>query len=437
MDSYTEDLLNGEYLEKIGVGFKSYREYLYSGWEINQISNSLNNVYYKNELINTLKSLLLNGTNPKDIFILNSSVKIGKDYDFIKDGHVNLIQSQDIIKLYYMGSPIPLIPNEDTLKMFYLFEVFRAFYKKCKSFGVKPPNRRYTLHNLFQERTNITNATLLRKILNDKIYQSNFLLESAELDEKVSKLFKSFESTFKFFDNVMNDLELLNEFDIKYSTNIEVGLELDKYIPLNRYFNLFKYTFNSKERPIICVHKRQEQQLHFLCTDLISIKNFTENNYRFFETKNISQNSPLIIAIAVGLGFAPSLFKVGESLVSARRTVLNAKKEFLNQNEEMDALDIELDKHEEELVNLTREIEDLNAEIDRIEKNTIGNEAVREAIDITSEYTAIHEAQNDFVIDIVTSLDEKNNENFLQTLEEKELSVEYVKNVAARRSIIS
>lgn len=434
MDSYTENLLNGENLEKIGVRFKSYREYLYSGWEINQISNSLNNVYYKNELINTLKSLVLNGTNPKDIYILNSSVKIGKDYDFIKDGHVNLIQSQDIIKLYYMGSPIPLIPNEDTLKMYYLFEVFRAFYKKCNSFGVKPPNRRYTLHNLFQNRTYITNATLLKKILNDRIYQSNFLLESAELNEKVSKLFKSFESTFKSFDNVMNDLKLLNEFDIKYSTNIEVGLELDKYFPLNRYFNLFKNTFNSKERPIICVHKRQEQQLHFLCTDLISIKNFTENNYRFFETKNISQNSPLIIAIAVGLGFAPSLFKVGESLLLARRTVLNAKKEFLNQNEEMDALDIELDKHEVELGNIIREIEDLNAEIDRIEKNTIGNEAVREAKDIISDYTVIEDAQNSFVIDTVTSLDEKNNENFMQTLEEKELSVDYVQNVAARKS---
>lgn len=120
---------NSDALNKINVRFESHRDYLYSGWEINQISNSLNNVYYKNELINTLKALLLNGTSPKDIYILNSSVKIGQEYNFIKSGRLDLSRSQGVINLYYMGSPIPLIPNGDILKLHYTFEIFRVFIK--------------------------------------------------------------------------------------------------------------------------------------------------------------------------------------------------------------------------------------------------------------------------------------------------------------------
>ncbi|GAB6412521.1 hypothetical protein bcgnr5382_16650 [Bacillus cereus] len=426
MDLYTEKVKDSNSLDKMYVCFKSHRDYLYSGWEINQISNSLNNVYYKNELINTLKSLLLNGTNPKDIYILNSSVKIGNEYKYIKDGHLNLRKSQGIINLYYMGSPIPLIPNGDVLKIYYIFEIFRSYYKKCKSLGLTPPKRRYTIHNLFEKRDKITQASVMKDYLKKKIYESNPLLDTKELDEKVPKVFKTLESSLKSFDNLFKDVELLNDFNIKYNENIEEGLEFEKYIGLNKYFNFFKNTFNKLDRPIICVHNRQEDRLDVLCTDLISLKNFTDDNYRFFETKNISQNSPLFIAICVGIGLAPSILKVGESLIAARKTVMYGKKRILESKEEELGLDCELKEKDEELNILNEEIECLNVEIKKIENNTTKNEVVNKANELISNYTSLYGTEGNYAINTVSSLDEKNNETFKQTMEEKELTIDKV-----------
>ncbi|MCU5493497.1 hypothetical protein OCB70_14035 [Bacillus cereus] len=426
MDLYTKKMSNSDTLNKINVRFESYRDYLYSGWEINQISNSLNNVYYKNELINTIKSLLLNGTNPKDIYILNSSVKIGHEYNFIKNGHLNLNKSQATINLYYMGSPIPLIPSEDVWKINHIFEIFRSFYKKCNSLELNSPKRRYTIHNLFVNRDSITSAAWLKEFLNNRIYECNSTLDSNELEEKVLKLFKALESSFKAFDNMFKELKLLNNFNMKYSENIGEGLNTEKYNVLTKYFNYFPNTFNKLDRPIICVYNKKEHRLNILCTDLISVKNFTEDNYRFFETKNISQNSPLIIAVCIGIGLAPSLFKVGGSLLSARKTLVNAKKEALKLKEEVDELDRELDEQDEELVKLKREIQGLESEIEKIESNTTENEVVNEAKTVISKYTTFKESEENYVISIVNSLDEKNNENFVQTLEEKELTIDEV-----------
>lgn len=431
MDLYTEKMKNNS-LNKITVNLKSHRDYLYSGWEINHIANSLNNVYYKNELINTIKSLLSNGTNPEDIYILNSSVKIGLKYDFIKDGRMSLSSSRDIVNLYYMGSPIPLIPNANTLKVYYIFEIFRSLYKKCNSLGLNPPTRRYTLHNLFEYRNDITSSKSLKEYLENAIYECNPLEENKELDEKVVKLFRSLDTALKLFDNLFKDLELLNEFNKEYSSDIITGLSIEKYISLNKYFNFFKRTFDKLERPFICVYKREEQQLYILCTDLISIKNFTEDNYRFFETKNISQNSPLVISICVGLGFAPSLFKIGESLLSARRTILETKKDLLKLKEETDDMELEITKHDEELSFLKKEINDVEDAIAEIETSTTKNQVITNAKEIISNNNlANRDMDNNFVNEVIGSVEERNNKNLEQMLEEKELNID---NITAREN---
>lgn len=427
MNAYTELIENNDSLEKIMVHFQSSRDFLYSGWEINQITNTLNNTYYKNELINTIRSLLLNGTNPNDIYILSSSVKVGKRYDFIKDGHINLQKSQDIINLYYMGSPIPLYPNSDTLKIYFLFENFRTFYKKCKSLGLRPPNRRNTLAILFKNRNKIINISIFKKYLESELYEMNSFLEIEELDEKVIKLFKTIESSLKQLETLFYDLELLEQFNSEFDEDIAEGLKLEKYIALNKYFNLFKNTFNRLERPFICVHNRDEQLLYVSSSDLIAIENFTEDNYRFFETKSISQNSPLTIAICIGIGFAPSLIKIGESILTARRNVLSAKKEVLRLRDTRQTLDEEILSQEEELSELKKDIAILDSEITNLETITTENNAVKEATKLIQSYTNIEGVVDNFIVDNINSLEERNNASLEDTLHEKKLKVDNIK----------
>lgn len=68
MDKYTEVIKTKTREDKLELTLVGNREYLYSGWEINQVMNRINNGYYKSELINTIKSKLNLGIDPKNIY---------------------------------------------------------------------------------------------------------------------------------------------------------------------------------------------------------------------------------------------------------------------------------------------------------------------------------------------------------------------------------
>lgn len=52
-DNYT-DYVNSQFSKKqITIQGNKDHEYLYSGWEINRITDNINNIYYKNEIINS------------------------------------------------------------------------------------------------------------------------------------------------------------------------------------------------------------------------------------------------------------------------------------------------------------------------------------------------------------------------------------------------
>lgn len=437
MDLYSEKMEFSSEYSKLKVKFKSQRKYLYTGWEINQITHSINVAYYKNELLNSIKSLLSDNTDPKNIFILNSSVKVGSVYNYIQDRKLELKKSQDIINLYYMGSPIALVPSKGTVQLYELFEFYREFYKKCKSFGLTPPNRRLVTTAFVKEPDFFSNIINLKKYLLERVNEINepSFTEDEELLSKVNKLFKSID---KKLDNLlvsMDEAELLDKFHLEAEKDIQVKLESDQYKGLKKHFNSFTTTFNSLDRPFVCVYNPETEILDVLCTDLISLENFTEDNYRFFETKLITQNSPLELIISVGIGFAPSLIKIGEAIINSRRTIKLAKTEELERFNEMNFLDEEINNIEgdikgvqNEIEALNMEIQNLDQEIQKIEEETVNNPVVVEATNIVEECknTSDNNVESDYSNQIVEELIYSNNGNVYKTLNDKHINLESV-----------
>lgn len=436
MYSYNEKMQFNKILPKLTIKFKSEREYLYTGWEINQITHSCNTTYYKNELLNSIKSLIENGVDPKNIFVLNASVKIGHTYDSIKDKKLNLKNERDLINFYSMGSPIPLIPNDFSLKMFHIFELYRFFYKEYSSLNLNMPKRKKVIYQIFDQLDFFSEFNTLRNYLYEEIKKNNLDIldqvknnsEVEKIRTEISKLFKKFDYKFRDFDEKIKNINKANDFYREYtSIDDEEKLNLKENISAKIYSSLFSETFNNHDRPIVGVYNSSDYNVEILCTDLISVKNFTEDNYRFFETKQISQNSPLLLMISVGIGFLPSIMKICESLyhnkqlsnsiISDIEDIEQRKKDLLNEINEIDEID-EMDRR------ITRIEDGIDMIIDEVEAK---DHFYKQTLFINKdEVYGIDKLAVNKSYKTVIDLKSHNDANLCKTLKDKKINIETV-----------
>lgn len=436
MDIYSDKMeFNSEY-NKLKIKFKSQRKYLYTGWEINQITHSINVAYYKNELLNSISSLLKNNVDPKNIFILNTSVKVGAAYKSLKNKQLDLSKPEDAVNFYYMGSPIALIPNEKMMIWFELFEFYRYFYKECKKIKLTPPIRKVIVEEFINNTEIFSDSASLKKYIEEQIRLINEDLfnKDTDLESKLKELLNKVQKRMNEVSKTANAALLIRENNLNNSKSISKE-KLEKYPEIHKYFKLFTENFEALDRPFVGIYNPETQVVEFLCTDLIAIENFTDDNYRFFETKLITQNSPLEIMISVGLGFAPAIIKIGEAIINSRRALKLAKTEELERQEQSLLLEKEIQdnktenqKINDEIEHLKEEVKQLDQEIETVESNVVNNQVVSTANKIVKQY--IGKESLDDTIEVISSkelvdkLIEHNNNNIFKTLEEKNITLE-------------
>ncbi|MBG9692331.1 hypothetical protein ABD91_16040 [Lysinibacillus sphaericus] len=396
MNKYSENILSKSREDKYELVIKGNREFLYSGWEINQITTHLNNSYYKNELINTIKSELLNGTNPENIWILNESIKLNNTYENIKSGLLNLNLENDIIQLYYLGSPIPLIPHKDTYKIFYIFELLRIIYTMSNSNKLTPINRKESLKKLITGRNTFNNSNDLRIAVKELLIDSNEdkLKKDSSLLQNIEKITNANLRVFRYWDELIEE----DNFD-----DIIINDAITDNIT-KEYIYRFKNTFKSFEKPIVCVYKPEINQIEITCIDMIARSYFNEGNARLLETKSISQNSPLLIYVGISMGFLPALMRLTEATSITRNT-------------------------RRELVATIDEI-DNNAEIlgRQIEENDRIIQELRQMERLTNEKSADIQTTNrsDVAFNYVEEMEKEDMETLEKQFKSKKLAVEQI-----------
>lgn len=432
MQSYNQKMKFNKVLPKLTIKLKSDREYLYTGWEINQITHNLNTTYYKNELLNSIKSLLENEIDPKNIFVLNSSVKIGQSYDSIKEKKLNLNSKHDLINFYYMGSPIPVIPNDYLLKLFNIFEMYREFYHKYTSMGLNMPKRKDVIEKIVNNTEFYIEFNNLRNYLYEEITKNNLNVvdkvntnsDLETIKKKRESLFKSLDAKFKSFNQKIVDINEASNFYEKYSrVEDEEKLNLEDNIKAKIYSNKFFETFSAHDRPIIGVYDPSEHNVEILCTDLISIKNFTEDNYRFFQTKQISQNSPLELIVSVGIGFLPSIIKICESLYNNSQI----KSDMNNDKKNSDVRKSELLKKIEEADVRISKSENKAEALNKVETiiDEVKDSFYKETLFGKGSYSTKH-LKNNKAHSTIENLRRYNDNNLNKTLDDKDIIIESV-----------
>lgn len=424
MEQYTERVMNKGLENKLEIKLKGERNYLYNLWEINEITGLIANIYYKNELLNTIESLLAEGVSPKKICILNQSVKVGQKYNNIKEGNLKIDNDKGLNSFYHLGSPIPLFPEKEIFLKYYIFQIFRAFFTACNSNGLTVLDRRGDLFSLFNQRNEFSTIKKLKEYLENEVRERNLSLEIDEFEDKLSSAFDMIAEELKQFGNYLKERDLLDSFNEKFEDNISEGLETKEFRLLSKYFKMFRTTFAKHNRPIICVIDDEKESVRVLCPDLISVENATPENYRFLQTKNISQNSPLYITIVLGIGFAPAILQTVSELIKtelSKKRQVELEIEELESQEELDGEIRDRTKEKNKLDEKMKEIEDELKELQHLKENKHLKEG-EELISHSRNAITI----NSYVIENIRDLSYRNIDKFEELLDDKDLVIEDV-----------
>ena len=290
-DNYT-DYVNSQLSKKqITIQGNKDHEYLYSGWEINRITDNINNIYYKNEIINTVRNLLKTGISPKDIFIFNKSFSVEKKYYHIRTGKIK-ISAPSIKQLYYLGLPFSLKPNKQTILMNLFFQGYKEVYTICNDNSVNIPKTGDTLQKLYRDSKSNKINSLIDHIL-FIIKECNQLTPTTKM-ESVNKKIKN------KLANLDKDYKYINALDLKDSDFLK-NENIKKY-------DSFEYFFNKLDRPVVAV--KEGNTVRIICYDFIVKSKYNSSNPRFLETNKVSQNSPLFFLLSLSVTFLPSLVLV-------------------------------------------------------------------------------------------------------------------------------
>lgn len=387
-DKYTQLMLQRDRKDKIEIKFIGEREYLYSGWEINQITSHLNNLYYKNEIINTMKSSLNMGVKPENIIIMNESIKLNIAYKKYEEGILNLNEESDLLNFYFLGSPISYYSNSMVYKMHVLFEMVRDLYKSTNQTKVNSISRKYLLNLLINKQEVIPNGEALKNLIKTMLIDIN--KENLEKDSSIlSDIQKKVDRLEKHY-QLWNDV---NKKDKYGNGNIDIK-------ETKEVLTSFEYIFKRYEKPIVCIYDDESNSIEILCIDMIAMKHFKENNARLLETKEIKQNSPLMICVGIAIGFLPTLLKFGESVNNAHKTRKIYIEEEKGQQEEAERVQKEKEESEALLKN---------------------NEEILNSINNATSFDSIKDKRETIVA--IEDLGDEIRVNFESLLEKKKISI--------------
>ncbi|WP_338838163.1 hypothetical protein WDR10_11160 [Kurthia gibsonii] len=326
MDKYTEVIKTKTREDKLELTLVGNREYLYSGWEINQVMNRINNGYYKSELINTIKSKLNLGIDPKNIYIMSESIKLNKTYSNVREGILNISSEEGLLQFYYLGKPTPLLPNLKAYRIKYIFEIFEEIQSLANTHGINAVNKKGGLFYLLNHLSEKPTEKEVKRDLKFLLYGSNE--GEIKKDTKVaSKIATLIDKPQKIYDKYTKILTMEEE-----ALLIEEDL-----------INEFQSIFNGYDKPVICI-ENDGGLIEILCIDMVAQNYFREMNSRFLETKQIKQNSPLLITIGICLGFVPSILKIRENFKDASETRRAIVDEYNQVENEVQRVQQEIDE---------------------------------------------------------------------------------------------
>ncbi len=303
-------------MTRINLRLESINEAPLSGWQLQDFINTINKSYTKIDLINEIAHLLSKGVNPMDIVIINKSYDINNQYKYLRTNReINLDNPNLVEKLYHLGSPFSMFPNEKVIKMNLFFRLYKKIYRLFKSNNISPLSKwilRECICGDFNDALNI--------VLNGC---NSLIPEGSEYKGVKSKVEKYVEDTGNKYRLFLEDRSKIEKIMaiLKDKDSLDNLADSDLNKIVDKYFYEFFNLFNKVERPIIFVFNQSENKMSLIRGEYMLNDTSSEN---FLDFKSYSHNSPFIITFSAGIII---LALIKQAYVYYEQDTLNNKKE--------------------------------------------------------------------------------------------------------------
>ncbi|GAB6098953.1 hypothetical protein JCM16358_08320 [Halanaerocella petrolearia] len=351
---------NSKYNEMIVEFIQSSGDSL-TGWELSNLLKNISTCYYKNELINELIEKINDGVKPRNIIIMDSSFKYDDKYNNLFG--INLNKSSSLEKLYRIGQPTSMKPNNDIYHIAFIFELFEKINKLFYNNRISKISKGFLTDYI---NSNNTIKKAIKKLKSDALNCiKNEKFNLFEEESKYELIKKKIED---IVSNSLNKYNIYEEdrqvFSIK---NISYSKLENKYPRIKReYYMSFFNIFNKLSRPVIGVYNQKNRTISILGLKHI---NRSQKDEEFFDIKKITHNSPMEMIVATGIGFSIFLKCYLENR--------NLEASLSNSNEELDDL---REENEVNMINLKDEVEEVTETEDINSLKKIKDEFLKENI---------------------------------------------------------
>lgn len=367
-----------------------------SPWKISNIMEDLAEEYYKKYLLDELVEKMKESTRNQIPIIFDSSFDLYQKYSKLKD--FNLMNSEDLENVYYIGNVIPLEPKLKILKLNLIFSTHRSIYtllNKSKILMDRSKLSKYVIPN-FNESDEI-NFSSLRE------YLDTLLIKTKEKNEPLRNRCE------KIINNAISELKSFQKYsvDFKIINSIEKEKELKEYLKdnnkrnfYNKYYGGFASIYKRYKRPIVAMLDIENGNIEILAKEFIK-EDLQNDNDNKLEVVDLSRNSPTAMTYIISyltvswLGYIfinglddKKVNKMKE--LEEQELSIRDNPELIKLNEAIDRLqDIEsTDKFAENIVHIedykkVRELRSINTNINKNTKETLDrNEFLNSNVEI-------------------------------------------------------
>lgn len=297
-------------LKRITIKLNSNIEKPLSGWQLQEFIANISKGYSKLDLINEIATLINKGVKTKNIIIMHNSYEINNSYAYLnKTDEFDLSKSEMVKRLYNLGKPISMSPNDKIQKIKILFELYEKIYSACARYKVPVLSK----ENLKKYISCEFNDSII-KIKEDLIGTTNEvkLFDDKKIERFQEDLDKYIKKARKEYDTYINDKNKFDIFEKLKNKALEDLENHEKEILLDlerKYYSIFYEKLRNLDRPIILIYHEESMKMTMVKKEYILNDVDSEN---FLDYKDFSHNSPFVVTIIAGVAMAAIAYIIYE-----------------------------------------------------------------------------------------------------------------------------
>ena len=325
----------GKYISKFGnaelpnrIELRLVREIpeLMSSWHLAALINSISSSYYKIEILDSLSQAINRETPLEDIFVLDESFRLDSSLKKIRSLS---LKTKQLNKIYRIGCPIGLFPDEDLFVVNLIFKLYRDINKlfsniKCGRLKIEGISKAYnsfkandfphSIENLIEAALGHLSDKLFPEIDSESMTEEEKEKRKLLFESNTNNLQASKASTVAEYERFIQIKEegIFDTLSDCIKNNKRVALSSEQAERFNageildKYYRPFFKKLNRLSRPVVGIYDRDRDLVEIVCTEIIDA---SQRSDAFLDIKNISHDSPLEITLCALISLGALIYK--------------------------------------------------------------------------------------------------------------------------------